>query len=156
MLLVNAWIKKPICFTNLGFRYIFRILSWRILNIRRSRRNNKISSTYHSAPTVISMQPVRKNKAKEWKGINWRGRWKEDLLFGKMAFDIPEWGSDLFLSFLYHYYCFFICLSGAWTQGLHLEPCYQLFFVKVFFFFSLNCFAQAGFKPRSSLFLLLE
>jgi hypothetical protein len=33
---------------------------------------------------------------------------------------------------------FFFCSAWAWTQGLHLEPLHQPFFVMVFFFFFLK------------------
>jgi hypothetical protein len=48
------------------------------------------------------------------------------------------------------FFCF--CSTGTWTQGLHLEPLHQLFFVADFFF-KIGCqelFAQAGFEPWSS------
>jgi hypothetical protein len=43
---------------------------------------------------------------------------------------------------------FFFSATGAWTQGLHLEPLHQPFFVKGFFKIgSCGLFAEAGFKP---------
>jgi hypothetical protein len=45
----------------------------------------------------------------------------------------------------------FICSTGAWTQGLNLEPLHQPFFVMCFIETgSWELFAQAGFEPRSS------
>jgi hypothetical protein len=42
----------------------------------------------------------------------------------------------------------FFCGTGAWTQGLHLEPRHQPFFVMEFFKIgSRELFALAGFKP---------
>jgi hypothetical protein len=38
---------------------------------------------------------------------------------------------------LYYYQFFFFCSTGAWTQGLHLEPLHQPFFV-IFFFFEIR------------------
>jgi hypothetical protein len=48
---------------------------------------------------------------------------------------------------------FFFCSVGVWTQGLHLEPLHQPFFVKVFFEIetgSLELFPWAGLETRSS------
>jgi hypothetical protein len=55
----------------------------------------------------------------------------------------------------------FFCSARVWTQGLHLEPLHQLFFVMVFGFF---CFVigshklctLAGFDPQVSWSLLLS
>jgi hypothetical protein len=42
-------------------------------------------------------------------------------------------------------------VTGVWTQGLHLEPLHQPFFVKGFFEIgSWELFAWAGFGPQSS------
>jgi hypothetical protein len=46
---------------------------------------------------------------------------------------------------------FFFCGAGVWTQGLHLEPLHQLFFVQGFFKIgSHELFARAGFELQSS------
>jgi hypothetical protein len=46
---------------------------------------------------------------------------------------------------------FFFCGTGVWTQGLHLEPLHQPFFVMVVLEIgSHKLFAQAGFEPQSS------
>jgi hypothetical protein len=48
-------------------------------------------------------------------------------------------------------YIFCVCGTGVWTQGLHLKPLHQPFFVKAFFEIgSCKLFAQAGFNPWSS------
>jgi hypothetical protein len=46
----------------------------------------------------------------------------------------------------------FFCSTGVWTQGLHLEPLHQPFFVKSFSRWIGSCklFAWAGFKPQPS------
>jgi hypothetical protein len=45
----------------------------------------------------------------------------------------------------------FFCGTGVWTQGLHLEPLHQPFFVMDFFEIgSHKLFPWAGFKPWSS------
>jgi hypothetical protein len=44
---------------------------------------------------------------------------------------------------------FFFGGTRAWTQGLHLEPLHQLFFVMGFFKIGAHeLFAQAGFEHR--------
>jgi hypothetical protein len=46
---------------------------------------------------------------------------------------------------------FFFCSAGVWTQGLHLEPLHQPFFVMgCFETESQELFAWTGFKPQSS------
>jgi hypothetical protein len=53
--------------------------------------------------------------------------------------------------------CVCVCGTVAWTQGLHLEPFHQPFFVMSFFeTASHKLFAWAGFEPRSSWSLLPE
>jgi hypothetical protein len=47
---------------------------------------------------------------------------------------------------------FFFGNTGAWTQGLHLEPLHSPFFVIFFFFFEIGSrelLAWVGFEPRS-------
>jgi hypothetical protein len=63
----------------------------------------------------------------------------------------------VFLSRLSFFWCVCVCVcvcvcgSGAWTQGLHLEPCHQPFFMIGFFKIeSCKLFAWAGFEPQSS------
>jgi hypothetical protein len=49
------------------------------------------------------------------------------------------------------WFCFVFCGTGAWAQGLHLEPFHQPFFVKGFFEMgSRELFPLAGFKLWSS------
>jgi hypothetical protein len=46
---------------------------------------------------------------------------------------------------------FFFLSTGAWTQGIHLEPLHQPFFCEGFFKTgSCELFARADFEPRSS------
>jgi hypothetical protein len=46
---------------------------------------------------------------------------------------------------------FFFCGTGAWTQGLHLEPFHQPYFYEGFFEIGFReLFAWAGFEPRAS------
>jgi hypothetical protein len=53
------------------------------------------------------------------------------------------------ISFVIFFSFFFS--TGVWTQGLHLEPLWQSFFVKGFFKIgSLELFAQSDFEPWSS------
>jgi hypothetical protein len=50
------------------------------------------------------------------------------------------------------FFLLFVCGTGAWNRGLHLEPLHQPFFV-IFFFFEIGShklFAWAGFEPSSS------
>jgi hypothetical protein len=50
-----------------------------------------------------------------------------------------------------YFILFYFDSTGAWTQGLNLEPIHQSFFVMGFFKIgSYKLFAQAGLKPRSS------
>jgi hypothetical protein len=62
---------------------------------------------------------------------------------------------EIIIICIFYYDCviiiIIICSAGAWTQGLHLEPLHQPFFVMGFFEIgSLKLFAPAGFKLRSS------
>jgi hypothetical protein len=53
--------------------------------------------------------------------------------------------------YVWFFFFFFFCSTGVLTQGLHLEPLHQPFFVMSFFEIgSLELFAQAGFEPWSS------
>jgi hypothetical protein len=54
--------------------------------------------------------------------------------------------------FFFIFIYLFICSTGAWTQGLHLEPLHQLFFVKKKYFlrYSFKLFAGAGFELQTS------
>jgi hypothetical protein len=55
----------------------------------------------------------------------------------------------LFTFYLIQFFLF--CGTGAWTQGLHLEPLHQPYFYEGFFEVgSLELFAQADFKPQSA------
>jgi hypothetical protein len=57
----------------------------------------------------------------------------------------------LFLLFVGLFLFLFFCGTGVWTQGLHLEPLHQPFFVMGFFKIgSRKLFAPANFKVRSS------
>jgi hypothetical protein len=48
---------------------------------------------------------------------------------------------------LLQYSFFFFCCTGAWTQGLHLEPLHQPYFCEAFFETeSLELFVWAGFE----------
>jgi hypothetical protein len=52
---------------------------------------------------------------------------------------------------------FFFCCTGAWTQGIHLEPLCQPYFCEVFFEIgSCELFPWTGFKLQSSWYLPLE
>jgi hypothetical protein len=46
-------------------------------------------------------------------------------------------------------FTFFLCGTGAWTQGLHLEPLYQPYFCEEFFEIGHELFAWADCEPWS-------
>jgi hypothetical protein len=57
----------------------------------------------------------------------------------------------LILQHAFSIFFFFFGGTGAWTQGLHLEPLHQPYFCERFFEIgSCKLFALAGFKLRSS------
>jgi hypothetical protein len=63
----------------------------------------------------------------------------------------------LYLFLCYYYYYYYFCITGAWSQGLHLEPLQQPFFVMGFLQIGAReLFAQAGLELQFSWILSLS